>query len=100
MKNSNGSSLPTIREIAKMAGVSIATVSHVVNGKGAVSDLTRQRVRLLIAKTGYVPNANARDLARSRNGKDEELHITRETVLRGVSHEPMATLANRKAVLR
>lgn len=54
------SSAPNIKDVAKMAGVSTATVSHVINGTRYVSDETKQRVRDSIDALGYVPNAMAR----------------------------------------
>ena len=53
----------TIDDVAKLAGVSIATVSYVINNKGSISRKTRQRVRLAIADLGYKPNLEARNLA-------------------------------------
>lgn len=64
---------PTIRDIAKMAGVSIATVSYVLNGTGTVGGSTRERILLVIESTGYVPNSHARDLARARVNKRQLL---------------------------
>ncbi|AEB06653.1 transcriptional regulator, LacI family [Coriobacterium glomerans PW2] len=52
----------TIYDIAQRAGVSIATVSRVVNGSSKVRDETRQRVLSIIAESGYLPNAFARGL--------------------------------------
>jgi len=46
--NSVNAARPTIQDVAKLAGVSIATVSHVINNKGAVGEVTRQKIRLLI----------------------------------------------------
>lgn len=54
------SSAPNIKDVAQMAGVSTATVSHVINGTRYVSDETKQRVRDSIDSLGYVPNAMAR----------------------------------------
>ncbi len=51
-----------IYDIAKLAGVSIATVSRVVNGSDKVSDRTRQRVLAIIEKEGYTPNVFAQGL--------------------------------------
>jgi LacI family transcriptional regulator len=53
----------TIRTVAEQAGVSMMTVSNVINGTGKVSDQTRARVRQAIRNTGYVPNYEARRLA-------------------------------------
>lgn len=58
--------MTTIREVAKLAGVSYATVSHVVNHTRYVSDDTRQRVLAAMDELNYKPNAIARSL---RQGK-------------------------------
>lgn len=51
-----------IYDIAKMAGVSIATVSRVVNGSPNVSEKTKQKVLAVIEKSNYTPNVFARGL--------------------------------------
>ena len=51
-----------IYDIAKIAGVSIATVSRVVNGSDKVSEKTRARVLDIIAREGYTPNVFAQGL--------------------------------------
>ncbi|NLN66121.1 MAG: LacI family transcriptional regulator [Clostridiaceae bacterium] len=51
-----------IYDIAKEAGVSIATVSRVLNGSENVRDLTRQKVEKVLKKYNYVPSAIARGL--------------------------------------
>ncbi|PSJ57619.1 LacI family DNA-binding transcriptional regulator [Pseudaminobacter soli (ex Li et al. 2025)] len=48
---------PTIRDIAEAAGVSPATVSLVLNGKGEISGVTRARVLEAVASLNYVPRA-------------------------------------------
>lgn len=53
----------TIREVAQRAGVSVKTVSRVVNDIPYVSASTRVRVEKAIRELGYVPNAPARTLA-------------------------------------
>lgn len=58
--------MATIYEVAKIAGVTAATVSNVVTGKGAVSEGTRRRVQAAIAELGYQPNLLARALATSQ----------------------------------
>src|SRR5713226_10767532 len=58
----------TIREIAELAGVSIATVSRVVNGRGDVSEETRDLVSRVIRENGYTANRNARGLSAGRTG--------------------------------
>ena len=47
---------PTISEVAKTAGVSVATVSRVVNGSPSVSHETQARVQEAIERLGYQPN--------------------------------------------
>jgi LacI family transcriptional regulator len=47
---------PTIREVAREAGVSIATVSHALSGKRPVSGATRKRITNAARKLGYRPN--------------------------------------------
>ena len=56
-----------IREVAKKAGVSTATVSRVVNGTAPVDAGTEQRVRAAIARTGYYPNTHARTLGTGKS---------------------------------
>ena len=53
----------TIKSVAELAGVSIKTVSRVINREGTVKPDTLQRVENAIAKLNYKPNKAARDLA-------------------------------------
>jgi DNA-binding LacI/PurR family transcriptional regulator len=57
----------TIREIAMAAGVSVSTVSRILNGKPDVADETRRRVLSVINQLGYVPHAQAQRLAAGRS---------------------------------
>lgn len=57
----------TIYDIAREAGVSIATVSRVVNGHECVSPATREQVLDAALRLGYQPHASARSLARRRS---------------------------------
>ena len=50
----------TIKEIAKMAGVSVTAVSFVLNGKPGVSEGTRAHVQKIIDETGFKPNLNSK----------------------------------------
>jgi DNA-binding LacI/PurR family transcriptional regulator len=56
-----------IREVAKKAGVSTATVSRVVNGTVPVGALTERLVRNAIKSLGYYPNTHARTLGSGRS---------------------------------
>lgn len=58
----------TLGDVAARAGVSIKTVSNVVNGTGRVGAATRQRVERVIDELGYRPNVSARSLRRGRSG--------------------------------
>ncbi|EPH7222296.1 MULTISPECIES: HTH-type transcriptional regulator GalS [Serratia] len=53
----------TIRDVAKRAGVSVATVSRVLNHSALTSKETREQVLQAVAELGYRPNANAQALA-------------------------------------
>jgi LacI family transcriptional regulator len=53
----------TIDQMAKLAGVSTATISRVINRSPAVRPATAARVQKLIADVGYVPNATLVPLA-------------------------------------
>ena len=57
---------PTIRDVARVAGVSYQTVSRVVKEVDGVKPTTRARVRDAIESTGWTPNEAASDLARKR----------------------------------
>jgi LacI family transcriptional regulator len=57
----------TIREVAAAAGVSAQTVSRVINNRPDVAPETSERVRQVIAETGYAPNMLARGLTQGRS---------------------------------
>ncbi len=57
---------PTIRDVARLAGVAVSTVSYVVNGTGQVSAETRRKVADAITATRYEPNLLARNLKAGR----------------------------------
>jgi DNA-binding LacI/PurR family transcriptional regulator len=59
---------PTIRDVAKSAGVSLSTVSAVLNQSAPTSAPTRQRVLTAVRELGYEPNSQARNLRRRRAG--------------------------------
>src|SRR5215218_8293921 len=58
----------SLRDVAKLAGVSVKTVSNVVNDYEHVTDTTRRRVQDAIAELHYRPNPAARTLRRGRSG--------------------------------
>ncbi|RAK42554.1 LacI family transcriptional regulator [Actinoplanes lutulentus] len=59
---------PTIRDVAREAGVSYATVSRVLNGRDWVSPEAVRAVNDAITRTGYTTNQHARSLATGRSG--------------------------------
>lgn len=58
----------TIYDLAKAAGVSIATVSRALNDHYDVSEKTKARIRALAVEMDYHPNARARSFAKQRSG--------------------------------
>jgi LacI family transcriptional regulator len=56
----------TIRDVARRAQLSVATVSRVLNGFDNVSELARERVSEAVRELGYVPHAGARSLSLAR----------------------------------
>jgi LacI family transcriptional regulator len=56
----------TLFDVARLAGVSTATVSRVVHGQDRVRDVTRTRVLRAIEELGYVPDGAAQSLSRRR----------------------------------
>lgn len=57
---------PTIRDVARLAQVSIASVSRALNGLGNVAEPTRLKVEVAARELGYVPHAGARSLSLAR----------------------------------
>lgn len=58
--------MTSLDDLARHVGVSTATVSRALSGRGRVSDATRERVRAAAAELGYVPSATASGLASGR----------------------------------
>ncbi len=68
---------PTLRDVSELAGVSIKTVSRVVNEDPAVTPATAARVRAAIAELGFQPNPVARSL---RVGRDDAIGLIVENI--------------------
>jgi predicted NBD/HSP70 family sugar kinase/ribosomal protein S25 len=64
---------PTLKDVATLAGVSTATVSHVINDSRSITPVTRQRVERAIVELGFVPNLLARSLAKLKAAGDAVL---------------------------
>ena len=67
----------TMKDVAKLAGVSTATVSHVVNGSKKLSIQTTQRVLAAIAQARYIPNTAAKSL---RSGQSRMIGVLVEDI--------------------
>src|SRR5690349_891872 len=67
-RDGNGDNRATIREIARAAGVSIATVSRVMNGRPDVAPDTREAVLRVVRDHGFSTNRSARALSGGRTG--------------------------------
>lgn len=59
--------VPGIRDVARAAGVSVTTVSDALNGKGRISQATRDRVHRVAQELGYRPSSLARGLRAGRS---------------------------------
>jgi LacI family transcriptional regulator, sucrose operon repressor len=59
--------MPTIKDVALKAGVTVTTVSRVLNNKGYISEQTRNKVAEVMKELDYVPNEMARALLRQRS---------------------------------
>ena len=66
MNGQAGGDIVTIHDVAREAGVSISTVSNVVNGVHKVSPRTREKVLRAVHLLNYIPNVNARMLKTRR----------------------------------
>lgn len=64
--------MATLKDVAREAGVSIASASHALNGTKPVSDALRRRVQAAADAVGYVPHAQARSL---RTGRSRTLGV-------------------------
>ena len=58
--------MPSLKDLAKECGVSVATVSKALNDQPDISAATRERVRAAAHRMGYLPNAAARSLKTNR----------------------------------
>lgn len=69
--------MATMRDVALLAGVSTATVSHVVNGTKQLSPETTERVLMAIAEVNYTPNTLAKSL---RSGQTHTIGVLVEDI--------------------
>ena len=59
--------MATIKEIARLSGYSIGTVSRVINNNPHVSDNARNEIQAIIKELGFEPNSVARTLKQKTN---------------------------------
>ena len=78
----DGNGPATIKDVARLAGVSRSTVSNVIRGSSTVADDLRQRVLAVIAETNYRPDARARSLRMSDRDDRPHHRRHRQPVLR------------------
>jgi LacI family transcriptional regulator len=76
----------TLYDVARMAGVSTATVSRVVHGQDRVRESTRARVQTVIEQLGYVPDSAAQSLSRRRKDVIGLIYVEREAKQNDVEH--------------
>ncbi|MCQ9618010.1 substrate-binding domain-containing protein [Paenalcaligenes niemegkensis] len=72
MKGDDTARRVTIRDVSRVAGVSLTTVSHALNDRGAVDPVTRAMVKQVAEKLGYTPNVRAQRL---RSGQSNSIAI-------------------------
>jgi LacI family transcriptional regulator len=77
----------TLYDVARLAGVSTATVSRVVHGQDRVREATRTRVREAIEELGYVPDGAAQSLSRRRKDVIGLVCMEREAEQYGIEDE-------------
>ncbi len=59
--------MPTIKDVAERAGVSVATVSRIMNNRGPIGEKTRKKVHKAMKELNYQPNEMARALQKSKS---------------------------------
>lgn len=59
---------PTLKEVARAAGVSVASASYAINGTGSVGEQTREHILAVAAQLGYRPNLSAKAMKTGRTG--------------------------------
>ncbi len=67
MRSENTAQRTTITQVAQRAGVTIGTVSHVINGTAPISKETTERVYAAIKELNYIPNVMAKSLRSKKN---------------------------------
>ena len=74
--------MATLKDVAKASGLTVGTVSRVLNNRGYISDKTREKVYRVMKELDYQPNEMARSLSKQKNniiGVKETLQEAEET---------------------
>ena len=59
--------MATLKDVAKLSGLNVSTVSRILNGRGYISEIAKEKVESAMNELNYRPNAIARNLAKSRS---------------------------------
>lgn len=87
--------MPTLHDVAALAGVSTATISYVINNSRPIRPETRARVERAIAEIGFVPNPAGRALAREKRGSGLSSSDTTKIIKNGSPYPAINPRANR-----
>ena len=77
--------MPTIKDVAKHAGVSVSTVSYALSGNRPISQAVRERVEQAVQELGFTGSALARNLRKGLSHTIGMVHPPREIMLEGTS---------------
>src|SRR3954469_5925254 len=86
-KDSSNASMVTVHEVARVAGVSAATVSRFLNGTAKVSDEKRQAIESVIGKLNYKPNVLAQNL---KTGSSRTIGVLTQSLVSGYFADALA----------
>ena len=86
-KESGSTSMVTVHEVARVAGVSAATVSRFLNGTAKVSDEKRQAIESVIDKLNYKPNVLAQNL---KTGSSRTVGVLTQSLVSGYFADALA----------
>ncbi len=80
--------MATLKDVAKESGLTVTTVSRVLNNRGYISDSTRNKVHIAMKKLNYRPNEVARSLSRQKSNTIGVIvpHITHPFFAELISH--------------
>ena len=90
--------MPSLKDLAKECGVSVATVSKALNDQPDISPATRERVRAAAHRMGYLPNAAARSLKTNRTYNLGVLFVDERQS--GLTHEYFSGIVARGNVIK